>query len=105
MYPAVPNIAGTKMTYANEIQAVRLVQRKYLCRLVVMSAMCQSRCPPDAHLPTPCVSSSSLSRIFALLGGALCVVSRDERTVPFHDGWILVEHYGSVSHCALLGRD
>jgi hypothetical protein len=30
MYPAVPNIAGTNMTYANESQAVRRVQRKYL---------------------------------------------------------------------------
>jgi hypothetical protein len=37
MYPAVPSIAGTKMTYANESHAVRRVQRKYLWRLVVMS--------------------------------------------------------------------
>jgi hypothetical protein len=41
MYPAVPNKPGTRMTYANEIHAVRLVQRKYLWRLVTMSALCQ----------------------------------------------------------------
>jgi hypothetical protein len=39
MYPAVPKRPGTKMTYANEIHAVRRVQRKYLWRLVVMSAV------------------------------------------------------------------
>jgi hypothetical protein len=42
MYPAVPSIAGTSITYANESQAVLRVQRKYLWRLVVMSAPCQS---------------------------------------------------------------
>jgi hypothetical protein len=37
MYPAVPSIVGTRITYANEIHAVRLVQRKYLWRLTIMS--------------------------------------------------------------------
>lgn len=37
IYPAVPSIAGTNITYANESHAVRFVQRKYLWRLTVIS--------------------------------------------------------------------
>jgi hypothetical protein len=51
MYPAVPNIAGTSMTYANDNHAVRRVQRKYLWRLVVMSVRGSAlRYPVPSHL-------------------------------------------------------
>jgi hypothetical protein len=33
--------AGNATTYAKVIPAVRLVQRKYLCRLTIMSTRCQ----------------------------------------------------------------
>lgn len=44
-------MAGTSMTYAKEIQAVRRVQRKYLWRLVVMPVVCQSCFLPSMSSP------------------------------------------------------
>lgn len=46
IYPAVPSRPGTRMAYAKVIHAVRPVQRKYLCRLTVISAQRQRPVPP-----------------------------------------------------------
>jgi len=97
MYPAVPNIAGTSMTYANDNHAVRRVQRKYLWRLVVMSV---------GALARPCLSlCTPLHRAFQYVFSGVQEawgVQRVVRDVLFHfmiagSWWSTVV---SVSDCA-----
>jgi hypothetical protein len=84
MYPAVPSIVGTKMTYANESHAVRFVQRKYLWRLTVMSV---GRCQ---HLSSLHILQQGVFRR-RFQRALRCILGRG-RTVPFYDCGIRVEH-------------
>ena len=79
MYPAVPSIAGTSITYANESQAVRRVQWKYLWRLVVMSTPCQPAVPQSPSRPSGFPHLPSLSyAIFPFNVSDACERSRVE---------------------------